>query len=609
MKFYKKNDKKKEIGNFCRIFILGSVIYVSKLTTEQINDVRSSVDIVDIVSKYVSLSQRGKNFFGVCPFHDDHAPSMSVSQEKQIYTCFSCGATGNVFKFLMDYENISFIEAVKKVSEISGIPLNIEFNLNKQNVVNKNLFDIYDLSLKFYQNNLNTNDGVEAKKYLHNRSIDDNLIKQFQIGLSIRQRDLLTRLLLKKSFKEEDLLKSGLVINSAYGLNDIYYNRIMFPLYDLNGRVVGYSGRIYNGNDSSKYINTKETEIFKKGEILYNYHRAKEECRNSGQVIIVEGFMDVIRAYSVGVKNVVATMGTAVTRNQALIIKRMAKEVLLLFDGDSAGAKATMSCANELEKIGVVPKVIRLEENLDPDEYVLKYGKEKFLEKIKNPINLMDFKLDYLKEKRDLNNSLDTAKYVNDVLSHLESIEDDVLKEITLNKLSKDSSLDVEFLRGKLKSVVKSHNVLNVKKDESKILSKYQKAEIYLVNYMMRSNDVVKMCIKKLSNLPTKSYRDLERLIIAYYNEYGYINEADFISYLIDKDETYMETLKQIKKLKLKENFTLEEINDYIKVILDYNIESEYKRLSKLMDETDDVSKKVEIGQKIVELKILRGEG
>lgn len=581
---------------------------MAKLTTEQINDIRSSVDIVDIIKKYIPLSQRGKNFFGVCPFHDDHAPSMSVSQEKQIYTCFSCGATGNVFKFLMDYENISFIEAIKKVADISGIVLNIDFKFTKQNIINKDLFDIYDLSLKFYQNNLNTNEGLEAKKYLYKRNIDDNLINEFQIGLAIKQRDLLTRILLKKQFKEEDLLKSGLIIKNEYGLNDIYYNRIMFPLYDLNGRIVGYSGRIYNSNDTSKYINTKETEIFKKGEILYNYHRAKDECRNNGQVIIVEGFMDVIRVYSIGVKNVVATMGTAFTKNQALIIKRMAKEVVLLFDGDNAGAKATMACANELEKIGIIPKVVRLEENLDPDEYILKYGKDRFLSKIKNPINIIDFKLDYLKEKRNLNNSVDVAKYVNDVLEHLDTIEDDILKEITLNKLSKDSGLDIEFLKEKVKKKVKMNDSPKLKKEDSKVLSKYQKAEVYLVNYMMKSSEVVKICIKKLSNLPTKSYRDLERLIITYYNEYGYINEADFISYLMDKDQCYMDTVQQIKKLNLKDNFTLDEINDYIKVILDYNIESEYKRLSKLMKETNDVFKKAEIGQKIVELKILRGE-
>lgn len=213
-----------------------------KLTTEQINDIRSSVDIVDVVSKYVSLTQRGKNYFGVCPFHDDHSPSMSVSKDKQIYTCFSCGATGNVFKFVMDYENISFLEAIKKIADIGGIKVSLgDLHFNKKNI-NNNLYDIYDLSLKFYQNNLNTNEGLKAKDYLYKRQINDDMIKYFEIGYSLKQRGLLTKLLLKKQFNEDDLIKSGLVIKNEYGLNDIYCDRIMFPLHDLNGRVVGYIG-------------------------------------------------------------------------------------------------------------------------------------------------------------------------------------------------------------------------------------------------------------------------------------------------------------------------------------------------------------------------------
>ena len=579
-----------------------------KLTTEQINDIRSSVDIVDVVSKYVSLTQRGKNYFGVCPFHDDHSPSMSVSKDKQIYTCFSCGATGNVFKFVMDYENISFIEAIKKIADIGGINVKLDdYHFSKKSV-NNSLYDIYDLSLKFYQNNLKTKDGEKARNYLYKRKITDDMIKYFEIGYSLKQRGLLTKLLLKKEFLENDIIKSGLVIKNEYGLNDIYCDRIMFPLHDLNGKVVGYSGRVYEGTDSSKYINSKETEIFKKGELLYNYYRAKDESRNVGQVIIMEGFMDVMRAYSIGVKNVVATMGTAVTKNQALLIKRMANEVILLFDGDRAGDKATFSCAKELSNIGINPKIVRLEENLDPDEYILKYGKDKFLEKLKNPITVMDFKLDYLKKDKNLNDSNETAVYVNEILNELNTISDDVLREITLAKLSKDSALDIDFLRSKLNLEKKPKKIEKPKEVKKNGLTKYEKAEIYLVNYMLKSNEVVNICMNKLSNLPTKKYRDLERLIITYYKDYGYINEVDFLSYILDKDDEYMNTIKEINKLNIKENFTLDEINDYINVVLDYNIEEEKKRLTDLLHSTNDGTKRTEIGQKLVELKKLRGE-
>ncbi len=350
-----------------------------------INEIRNSIDIVDVISKYVPLVARGKNYFGVCPFHDDHSPSMSVSKDKQIYKCFSCGATGNVFNFIMDYENVSFPEALKILSDITGISINGINIKSSHKDVNKSLYDIYDVSSKLYINNLSTSYGIGAKEYLHKRGITDELIREFDIGLSLKERDLLTRLLVKKNFSEKDMLDSGLIVRNDYGLSDIYINRIMFPLYDVSGKIVGYSGRIYNGEDTSKYINTRETAIFKKGEMLYNYHRAKESCRKKNVVIITEGFMDVIRLHSVGITNVVAAMGTAFTKDHVKLIRKLARDVILLFDGDEAGAHATLSCSDLLLQYNISPKIVRLPENLDPDEYILKYGKDRFNDLLDNP--------------------------------------------------------------------------------------------------------------------------------------------------------------------------------------------------------------------------------
>ena len=293
---------------------------MSKLSNEEINNIRNSVNIVDVVSSYIPLTKRGKNHFGVCPFHDDRDPSLSVSYEKQIYTCFSCGATGNVFTFIMDYEHLSFYESLKKVADIGGVAFDFGYSKPKVNK-HRELYEIYEVAQLFYQNNINTEQGLVAKEYLFKRDFNEDVIKEFGIGLSLRDNEMLTKLLLKKKFLVEDLIKSGLVVNNNYGHNDIYYNRIMFPLTDITGKIIGYSGRIYNNEDTAKYINTKETPIFKKGELLYNYHRAKEESRIKKQVIIVEGFMDVIRCYTKDIKNVVATMGTAITKNQAMLIK------------------------------------------------------------------------------------------------------------------------------------------------------------------------------------------------------------------------------------------------------------------------------------------------
>ena len=567
---------------------------MNTLSQEKINEIRNSVNIVDVISSYIPLTPKGKNYFGICPFHDDNNPSMSVSPSRQIYKCFSCGATGTVFKFIMDYENISFKEAVKKVADLGGITVDIGKVNKKQN--HTELHQIYDLSLKFYMNNLNTPSGKEAREYLSKRNIDENTIKEFQIGLALKH-DALSKILIKK-FKPDEVLKSGLVGKRDYGYYDLFYDRIMFPLYDLNGNPVAYSGRIYNKEDNSKYFNTRETEIFKKGELLYNYHRAKDIARRKNQIIIMEGFMDVIRAYTVGIKNVIAMMGTAVTDVQAHLIKRMAKDIILCFDGDEAGAKATMACSNELLKIGVTPKIIRLDDNLDPDEYIQKYGKEAFQRKIDNPMSVMDFKLSYLKTDKDLTSPADQAKYISEIISELNKIDDEILKDLTIKKVCTELNIDEDLIRKHLENKPKP----KVKKVQVEIKTdKYDKAESALIYYMLKSPEVITMYNKKVTYIPNKEYRLLAREISSFYKNFGFINEADFIDY-IECDPELMETISKINKQNSKETYTLEEIEDYINVIRDYNVKEEIKRLTNKMKTLTDPLDKAKIAEGIVGL-------
>ncbi len=566
------------------------------ITNDKIKEIKDSVDIVNIIGSYLPLTPKGKNFFGVCPFHDDHTPSMSVSKDKQIYTCFVCHETGNVFNFIMKYENVSFLEAVKKVADISKISLDINVN-TKQVSKDNNLYEIYELSNKFYKNNINTKLGLEAKDYLNKRSINEDIIKEFEIGLSLKDNKMLTKLLINK-YKEEELLKSGLVNKNSNGLNDTFYNRIMFPLYNLYGQVVGFSGRIYNSTDTSKYINSKESEIFKKGELLYNYHRAKDEARKLNKIIITEGFMDVIRLYSVGIYNVVAAMGTAFTKNHALLIRRMAKDVILMFDGDEAGEKATISCSNELIKIGVTPKIVRLENNLDPDEYILKYGKDAIINKLENPINIMDYKLSILKKQKDLTKEQDLALYTNQMLDEISKIDDEILRELTLKKLSSETGLDIELLRSKIVTEEKKEVTIQTKKVN---LSKYQKAEKNLIFYMLKYEDAIKQYQKKITYMPTLEYRYLARDISMFYNEHGYIEISDLFNEI--NDENLIKILGDIESLDLSDEYNPIEIDDYIRVIKDYNVNFEIERLKKEMANTTDPLLKASIGSKIVELK------
>lgn len=571
---------------------------MSRIDSNKINEIRNSLDIVEVISTYMPLTSKGKNYFGVCPFHDDHSPSMSVSPEKQIYTCFSCGATGNVFKFIQDYENISFIESVKKCADIA----NISIDIGTVKKINKNqeLYDIYELSQKFYQNNINTEIGKKAKEYLKSRKITNEMIKEFGIGLSLKEKYSLTKLLKKKGYSDKDLIRSGLVNENDYELNDVYKNRIMFPLYDLNGKIIGYNGRVYNGETENKYINSKETDIFKKRELLYNYHRAKDICRKTKRVIIHEGQLDVIRTSSIGIGECVATLGTAFGKEQSMLIRKLSSNVILCFDGDEAGLKATKSAIEELSKLGITPMIVRLEDNMDPDEYILKKGKDAFIDKINNPMNIMEFEESLLRKTYNLNNTEDLAKYINHMINNINKIDDDILKEVSINKLSSETGVDKELIKSKIDS---KKEIKLEKKSEKKIrLNKYIKSEQYLIYYMLLSKDVIKMYEKKITHMPTESYRHLAFQIDYFYKQNGFINIADLISFLGDDTES-INSLGEITKLNLSEEIDLNKIEDYLDNIKEYNEKNRLNSYKEKISNEKDYKRKLELANKALEIK------
>lgn len=568
-------------------------------SSTELQEIRNSVDIVDVVSSYLNLTAHGKNYFGVCPFHDDHSPSMCVSKEKQIYTCFVCGATGNVFQFIKEYENISFAEAVKKVATIGGIEVKIDEMkpLKKESV----LYDIYNLTNKLYQLNLNTTKGIAAKEYLKNRGINDETIKEFGIGLSLIKGNIYEALV-KKGFDNKDILKSGLATENGY---DLYRNRIMFPLWDLNGKVVGFSGRIFNGEDAPKYINSRETEIFKKGELLYNYHRARNECRRKNEVIIMEGFMDVISAYTHGITNVVAAMGTAITSSNAHLISRMAKNIILCFDGDDAGIMAANACTNELLKLDVFPSIVVLDKTKgkDPDEYIKNNGVEAFKEKLSHPLSVMEFKEFYNKRGIDMGDSTSKTEYVKKMIIEIDNIKDPVLREVTISKLSDETNLGVDFLKSQLKTEAKEEKQIEEKKEVN--LQKYEKAEIDLIYYMLKDSKVILQYEAKKIYLPTEKYRFLVRQICAFYQKYGNIDVADFLTF-IEEDKEMIKVLGEITSRDLKETYSKEEIEDYIRCIDEYNRNLEINNLKQKMKESIDYAEKIELAKKIA---FLNGRG
>ena len=569
------------------------------ISNEIINEIRNKTDIVDVVSRYVNLTKKGKNYIGVCPFHDDHSPSMSVSPEKQIFTCFSCGATGNVFTFVSDFEKISFSDAVRLLGEKAGI--SIGNNTYIGNSKRDEYFDIYDNANKFYQNSLFTNLGKNAIQYLKNRNIDRDTIKKFGIGLSVQKLSL-TDYLKNKNYSIDKLIDVGLTNDNG---NDIFINRIMFPIYDLAGNPVAFSGRIYNTKDTSKYINTKETDKFKKGKILYNYHIAKEHLKKNDSVIIMEGQMDVIRASTIGVNNCIATMGTALTRDHKSIIKNMTNNIVLCFDGDSAGEKATISAIELLEDTGIDIKIVRLPNDMDPDEYIIKEGKDSFLYQISNATNLIDYKMELLKKNKDFGNIKDISSYVNSALKELVYEKDDIVVELNLKKLATSFDIDYDNLVNKYEKLKNDNNnkdsYVKVNKPK-KVYNRYGQAECYLIYYMLKDDRVINMVEKRIGYFPDKNIRELSNEIIYYFHKYGIINVADFISYISDKEEI-LKTLKDIFAMNIKDDFQEREIEDYIFVVNEYHKEVKINDLNKKLKEEKDPLKQAKISLEIMKIR------
>ena len=569
------------------------------ITNELINEIRNKVDIVDIVSNYIPLTNRGKNYFGVCPFHDDHSPSMSVSREKQIYTCFSCGATGNVFTFVSEYEHINFYEAVKIIGAKVGYNLGItNFHKKKED----NSLEIYNLACKFYQNNLNTTLGKNAHEYLESRKIDKETIKKFKIGLSASKTSL-TDYLLNKQIKLKDLIKLG--ISTENGA-DLFVNRIMFPLYDLEGNVVAFSGRIYNTKDASKYINTKETDIFKKGNLLYNYHQAKDILKKSEKIIVMEGFMDVIRASTIGINNCVATMGTAFTKQHAILLRKMTDNIILCFDGDNAGREATTNAIGVLKEISISPQIVTLEDNLDPDEYILKHGAEAFKSKIDHPENSIEFLLKQHKTNKNLADINDISKYIDEAIQELANIKDEILIELTLKKISKEFDVEYKIIKDKYNNLLienKKDKINNIDKIKTRPKhDKYKNASLRLLYYMLKDSKIIALVEKKVTYFPDDDIRHLANEIIYYYQKYGILIIADFISHLQGKDDL-LKLFTEIMNMEIYAQYSEEEINDYINLINSYTVNKKSEDLKRKITEETDPIKQAQILSEILLLK------
>ena len=400
---------------------------MARLSKDKIKQIRDSVDIVEVIGDYLPLHKKGKGYWALCPFHDDKDPSLSVSSELQIYRCFVCNHSGNVFGFLMDYLKISFVEAVKICADKAGIDvseINDEINRPSSNSQYANLYDMHDEANKIYSLFLKSKDGIRAKEYLERRHINDDIIKRFQIGFA-PNADTLYKAFTQLNINQVEMARSGLVIESSGRYYDRFKDRILFPIWNEQGRITGFSGRIYYPVENQpKYMNSPESDIFIKGKTLYNYHLAKDAIKKEGFAYLLEGFMDVIALYKAGIENAVAIMGTALTKDHLTMLRKITDTIYLCLDGDKAGQDAMMKAGKILRDFGFHVRIILIKQNMDPDELLENFGKEGLLNTLKTHISYLEFMIDYYFNRSQMENYDERKKYLERVSELLAKLSD-----------------------------------------------------------------------------------------------------------------------------------------------------------------------------------------
>ena len=415
---------------------------------EVVEEIRQKNDIVDVVSGYVRLQKKGSNYFGLCPFHNEKSPSFSVTPSKQMYYCFGCGAGGNVFTFIMEYENYSFQEAIKHLAEKAGITLpEIEYSEEAKTKESKRarLFEINKEAAKYYYFQLRGQQGETGLQYLKDRSLSEETMHQFGLGYSLKYSDGLLRFLKGRGYDEETIRDAGLAnVDEKNGMYDKFWNRVMFPIQDINHRVIGFGGRVM-GDGKPKYLNSPETLIFDKSRNLYGLNFARTSRKN--HMILCEGYMDVIALHQAGFTQAVASLGTAFTSGQANLLRRYTEEVLLTYDSDDAGIHAALRALPVLKEAGISGKVINLEPFKDPDEFIKNLGSEEFENRIRQAENSFFYELRMLEREYDLKDPESKTKFYNEIAKKLCGFSEEVERENYIEATAEKYHIGFDNLR------------------------------------------------------------------------------------------------------------------------------------------------------------------
>ena len=576
-----------------------------RIPQEVIEEVRHRTNIVDIIGQYVQLKKSGKNYMGLCPFHEERSPSFSVAEDKQIFHCFGCGKGGTVFNFLQEIEGISFPESVKRVADLEHLSVDFDWSEPREvadtpeNQQRRSLLQLHSKAAELYHHILvNTKIGEPALNYLLERGLTQELIETFQIGFAPQKRDFLSQVFKNEQLDETLFEPSGLFVQRDNGtFLDRFYQRIMFPINDPQGNVIAFSGRLlktadFPGDEMPKYLNSPETTLFNKRETLFNFDKARKEIRKENTVLLFEGFMDVIAAWQSGVKSGVASMGTSLTNEQIRRLERVAKEVVICYDGDNAGVQATNRAIQLLQENSHFDlSIVSIPEKLDPDEYVRKYGAEAF----QNLANhgretVFSFKMNYHRLTRNMNNEKEQLDYVNELLRELTNVQSPLERDRYLNQIAQEFQLSVHSLEEQFNQLKQEQRsvqrqerqqfyqdemmpppmeepVFEENHVQNKLpLTQVQKAERSLLFRLMNEQGV-RQTVQQLPDFSFAhdEYQELYFLLESYATLHLSFDIADFINFLQDNQTKQLAI--EIAYQNLSEESSEREVADLLHVI------------------------------------------
>lgn len=577
-----------------------------------IEEVRQKTNIVDVVSQYVQLKKQGKNLFGLCPFHEEKTPSFSVTEDKQIFNCFSCHRGGNVFKFIMDIEDISFPEAVLKVADFSDISLPQDLATQKATADQsqaQQLRQLYqDVQVLYTHILLKTKIGEPALDYLQNRQLDEQAINEFGLGFAPDQSDLLLNFLKTRHVSRELMVRSGLFAQRQDGqLIDRFRNRVMFPIWDQSGRVIAFSGRLLTKSDNEpKYLNSPETEIFQKRDVLYHFAQAKREIRQTKTAYLFEGFMDVISAYRAGVTNGIASMGTSLTSDQLYLLSRAAQRLIICYDGDEPGQNAIADALKLVKERPFEIGVVILPDGQDPDEYIKAHGAEAFQQQLEaHVLTPVAFELQRLAGQYNFSVDNERLAYVQSALQTLVTIESTVEQDLYLRQVADQANVDLTALKTEFTNAVRQYQRKErAKKRQTRLTTQQTSSAPPILNVVLNRTEISE---RRLLNLaigdPTLCQQLIDQADFAFNNpqlqtlfenwqQYlqtdGQHDVAGFADFLTPDQQPL---LMEVEMMPLPDEISDAEINDYIHNIqtahLDQRLKNAQQQVKRAAEQGD----------------------